>query len=133
MALHVIVGASGVATARLLADRGDQVKIVTRSGAGPEHPAVERVAADATDAGRLSAIAECAMTLYNCANPPYDQWLTDWPPLASALVTGSLGRHLAVERELVGARAELSVGNSGHADGGLDACGYHNREAPLVP
>ena len=88
MPLHVIVGASavGVATARMLADRGDQVKIVTRSGAGPEHPGVERIAADATDNKRLTAITEGATALYNCANPRYDRWLTDWPPLAAALL-----------------------------------------------
>ena len=91
MSLHVIVGASGVgvATARLLADRGDQVKIVTRSGAGPDHPAIERIGADATDAERLSVIAEGAVALYNCANPRYDRWLTDWPPLASALLAAA--------------------------------------------
>ncbi len=91
MSLHVIAGAGGVgaATARLLADRGDQVKIVTRSGAAPEHPGVERIAADATDHNRLTAIAERAAALDNCANPRYDRWLTDWPPLASALLTAA--------------------------------------------
>ncbi|MGC1212288.1 MAG: FAD-dependent monooxygenase, partial [Micromonospora sp.] len=54
MALHVIVGAGpvGTATARLLAERGERVRVVTRRGTGPEHPAVERVAADAADADR---------------------------------------------------------------------------------
>lgn len=91
MALHVIVGAGpvGTATATLLADRGEQVRIVTRSGGGPEHPAVERVAADATDAARLSALAEGAAALYNCANPQYHRWLTDWPPLATALLAAA--------------------------------------------
>ena len=51
--LHVIVGAGpvGTATARLLAERGERVRVVTRRGTGPEHPAIERVAADAADAG----------------------------------------------------------------------------------
>ena len=91
MTLHVIVGAGpvGSATARLLAERGDQVRVVTRSGSGPEHPNIERVAADATDADRLSKLAEGAVALYNCANPAYHQWLTDWPPLASALLTAA--------------------------------------------
>lgn len=31
-------------------------------------------------------IAGEAVALYNCANPPYDRWLTDWPPLASSLL-----------------------------------------------
>jgi nucleoside-diphosphate-sugar epimerase len=89
MSLHVIVGASasGVATANLLADRGEQVRIVTRRGAGPEHPAIEHIAADAADPERLTALTEGAAALYNTANPPYDRWLTDWPPLATSLLT----------------------------------------------
>ncbi|KAA2265759.1 NAD-dependent epimerase/dehydratase family protein [Solihabitans fulvus] len=88
MALHVIVGAGpvGSATARLLADRGDQVRVLTRSGTGPDHPAVERVTADATDADALTRHTEGADALYNCANPPYHRWPTDWPPLAAALL-----------------------------------------------
>jgi nucleoside-diphosphate-sugar epimerase len=88
MSLHVIVGAGpvGSATARLLVDRGDRVRIVSRRGSGPEHAAIERVAADATDPDRLAALATGAAALYNCANPLYHRWLTDWPPLASALL-----------------------------------------------
>ncbi|WP_446218350.1 NAD-dependent epimerase/dehydratase family protein [Micromonospora sp. IBHARD004] len=91
MALHVIVGAGpvGTATARLLAGRGDRVRVVTRRGTGPEHPAVERVAADAADADRLAALSDGADALYNCANPPYHRWPTDWPPLAAALLTAA--------------------------------------------
>lgn len=89
--LHVIVGAGpvGTATATLLADRGERVRVVTRSGGGLDHPSVERVAADATDAGRLSELAEGAAVLYNCASPLYHRWLTDWPPLASSLLTAA--------------------------------------------
>ena len=91
MAQHVIVGAGpvGTATAQILAERGDTVRLVTRRGTGPQHPAIERVAADATDADRLSALTEGAVALYNCANPQYHQWLTDWPPLASSLLTAA--------------------------------------------
>ncbi|NES26697.1 NAD-dependent epimerase/dehydratase family protein [Micromonospora terminaliae] len=89
MALHVIVGAGpvGTATARLLAERGDRVRVVTRRGTGPAHPAVERVAADAADADRLTALTEGAVAVYNCANPAYHRWPLDWPPLAAALLT----------------------------------------------
>ncbi|MDO3701186.1 NAD-dependent epimerase/dehydratase family protein [Micromonospora sp. C28SCA-DRY-2] len=91
MALHVIVGAGpvGSATARLLADRGERVRLVTRRGGGPEHPGVERVAADATDAERLAELTTGAVALYNCANPAYHRWTTDWPPLAGALLTAA--------------------------------------------
>jgi len=91
MSLHVIVGAGpvGTATARLLAERGELVRVVTRRGTGPEHAAIERITADATDAARLSALAAEAIALYNCANPLYHRWLTDWPPLASALLAAA--------------------------------------------
>ncbi|GAA1799398.1 NAD-dependent epimerase/dehydratase family protein [Luedemannella flava] len=91
MNLHVIVGAGAVGStaAQLLAERGDRVRMVTRSGSGPSHPAIELVAADATDADRLAALAEGAVALYNCANPLYHRWLTDWPPLASSLLAAA--------------------------------------------
>jgi nucleoside-diphosphate-sugar epimerase len=88
VALHVIVGAGavGVATARLLAARGDLVRLVSRRGTGPEHPSVELVAADATDSAALARLAHGAITLYNCAAPPYHRWPSEWPPLAAALL-----------------------------------------------
>jgi nucleoside-diphosphate-sugar epimerase len=91
MPTHVIVGAGpvGSETALSLADRGEQVRVITRSRGGPAHPSIERVAADATEADRLSALVEGAQALYNCANPQYHRWLTDWPPLASALLTAA--------------------------------------------
>ncbi|MEJ7628400.1 MAG: NAD-dependent epimerase/dehydratase family protein [Nocardioidaceae bacterium] len=91
MSLHVIVGAGAVgsATARLLAAQGHQVRIISRSGSGPGHPAIERVTADANDAERLTALADTAAALYNCVNPLYHQWLTDWPPIAAALRTAA--------------------------------------------
>ncbi|QLQ39291.1 NAD-dependent epimerase/dehydratase family protein [Micromonospora robiginosa] len=106
MALHVIVGAGpvGTATARLLVERGDRVRVVTRRGTGPDHPAVERIAADAGDADRLTALTEGAVALHNCANPPYHRWATDWPPLAAALLTaaGRSGAVLATVGNLYG-------------------------------
>ncbi|WP_155374348.1 NAD-dependent epimerase/dehydratase family protein [Catellatospora vulcania] len=86
--MHVIVGAGpvGSATALLLAERGEQVRIITRRGTGPQAPGIELVAADAADPARLAELAEGATALYNCANPAYHRWLTDWPPLAAALL-----------------------------------------------
>ena len=91
MSKHVIVGAGpvGTATARLLVDRGEEVVLVTRSGSGPEHAAVTRVAADASSSGRMSELAAGAVALYNCANPPYHRWPTDWPPIANSLLTAA--------------------------------------------
>jgi nucleoside-diphosphate-sugar epimerase len=91
MAEHVIVGAGAVgsAAAMLLAERGEHVRVVSRRGSGPDHPAIARVAADATDAERLTELCAGAAALYNCANPQYHQWFTDWPPLAAALLTAA--------------------------------------------
>src|SRR6266498_347213 len=71
--LVIGAGAIGTATAQLLADRGERVRLVTRSGGGPEHPAVERV-------------AEGAAVIYSCVGPAYPRWVTDWPPLTAALL-----------------------------------------------
>jgi nucleoside-diphosphate-sugar epimerase len=91
MSEHVIVGAGAVgsATALLLAERGEHVRVISRRGTGPEHPAIDRVAADATDAERLTAMTSGAAALYNCASPQYHEWFADWPPLASALLTAA--------------------------------------------
>jgi nucleoside-diphosphate-sugar epimerase len=104
--MHVIVGAGaiGSATASQLAAEGERVRIVTRSGGGPAHPLIERVAADASDAAALSRLAAGATALYNCANPPYHRWPTDWPPLAAALLAAaeSSGAPLVITGNLYG-------------------------------
>ncbi|GAB4589545.1 NAD-dependent epimerase/dehydratase family protein [Nocardia sp. IFM 10818] len=91
MSLHIVIGAGpvGTAAARLLADRGERVRLLTRRGAGPEHPAIELIAADATDAPTLIGHADGATALYQCAGMPYKNWATDFPPLAAACVTAA--------------------------------------------
>jgi len=86
MTLQVVVGGGpvGTAVARLLVERGDRVKLVSRRGGAPE--GVEGVAADATNGDELARIAEGAATIYSCAGPAYHQWATDWPPLGAGLV-----------------------------------------------
>ena len=84
--LVIGAGAIGSATAQLLADRGERVRLVTRSGGGPQHPAIERVAADASDPDALNRLAEGVAVIYSCAGPPYTRWVSDWPPLAAALL-----------------------------------------------
>ncbi|MFC7380759.1 NAD-dependent epimerase/dehydratase family protein [Sphaerisporangium rhizosphaerae] len=89
MGKHVIVGAGQVGgqLGEMLAGSGHEVVVVTRSGSGPSVPGLTRVAADASDADRLAAIAKGADALYNCANPRYHEWARDWPPMAAALLT----------------------------------------------
>jgi nucleoside-diphosphate-sugar epimerase len=88
MSRHVIVGggAIGTATANLLAEYGERVILITRSGTGPDIAGVERVQADAAEPSTLTALASGASVLYNCASPAYHRWGRDWPPLAAALL-----------------------------------------------
>ncbi|PBC66178.1 nucleoside-diphosphate-sugar epimerase [Streptomyces sp. TLI_235] len=107
MSKHLIVGAGpvGTAAARLLADRGEEVTVVTRSGRTAAPLAgVHHLRLDATDAEALAAAAAGTAVLYNCANPAYHRWATDWPPLAAALLRAaeSSGAVLATVSNLYG-------------------------------
>ena len=92
---HLVIGAGviGGRVAQLLAERGEQVSVVSRSGAGPAD--VTRVAADARDAETMTRLASGAAVIYNCVNPPYHRWPTDWPPIAAS-VLGAAERSGAV-------------------------------------
>ncbi|MGW0389952.1 NAD-dependent epimerase/dehydratase family protein [Streptomyces sp. NPDC003042] len=86
MNFHVVIGfgPAGAATARLLAEQGHSVRVVTTSGRSPE-PGIEHVAFDATDSKRLIEAARGAAAIYNCAAPPYHRWASQWPPLAASV------------------------------------------------
>jgi nucleoside-diphosphate-sugar epimerase len=88
---HLVLGAGviGAGVARRLADSGDQVRLVTRSGGGPERPGIERIAADAADGDQLAELADGAATIFNCANPPYNKWASEWPPLSDAVIASA--------------------------------------------
>lgn len=86
---HVIVGAGpvGRSLALHLAETGEAVRVVSRSGRAPDHPGIQAIAADASDAGGLTRIADGADVLYNCANPgTYADWEALWPALAGAIL-----------------------------------------------
>ena len=107
MARHVIVGRGpiGRTVAHQLVAEGHDVLVLSRSGAavptpapalvtgsGAERPAVGSLtwaAVDGTDAGALTRAARGADALYNCVNPAYHRWPTDWPPVAEALLAAA--------------------------------------------
>ncbi len=86
MSLHVVIGfgPAGAATARLLAQDGHTVRVVTRSGRAPE-PGIEHVALDAADPEALGKAVQGAVAIHGCAAPPYHRWAAELPPLASSL------------------------------------------------
>ncbi|MFE5341370.1 NAD-dependent epimerase/dehydratase family protein [Isoptericola sp. NPDC056578] len=89
---HLIVGAGPVGrhVAALLAERGSDVTVVTRSGRDTGIAGVGHAALDASDADALSRAADGADILYNCANPgDYTQWERAWPPLAAAFLAAA--------------------------------------------
>jgi nucleoside-diphosphate-sugar epimerase len=106
MATQLVVGAGpiGTAVATLLAESGDEVRLVSRSGSGPQHARIDRVSADASDSERLGALAAQAATVFNCVNPAYHRWPTDWPPIAAALLAAAerSGAVLATASNLYG-------------------------------
>jgi nucleoside-diphosphate-sugar epimerase len=88
--MHAIIGNGpvGAATARLLSSRGEPVTVITRTG-GESTDEVRHVAADATDVDSLTGACAGATVIYSCASPPYHRWDTDFPALASAILSAA--------------------------------------------
>lgn len=87
MSRFVVVGAGtiGSLVAEGLAAQGHRSVLVSRRGGGPRSPFIENVSADATDAAAMVELASGASAIFNCANPQYHRWITDWPPIAASL------------------------------------------------
>ncbi len=98
--LHVVFGAGqiGPRLAALLRDRGHAVRLVRRSGPGPE--GVETLHGDAGDPAFAAEAARGAAALYHCMNPAYSaaEWARELPRFAEALVaaTNRAGARLVV-------------------------------------
>jgi nucleoside-diphosphate-sugar epimerase len=89
---HLVVGAGPVGrhVAQLLAARGSEVVVGTRSATDTGIRGVTHVALDAGDPEALSAAADGASVIYNCVNPgDYTHWETVWPPVASSMLTAA--------------------------------------------
>jgi nucleoside-diphosphate-sugar epimerase len=88
---YLIVGAGTIGTvvAEDLAQQGHSVRLLSRRGAGPEHPLVERVAGDASNPETVARHASGTDAIFNCANPAYHRWPTDWPPIANAILAAA--------------------------------------------
>jgi nucleoside-diphosphate-sugar epimerase len=82
-------GAAGLPTARRFAESGERVRQISRSGAGADHPLVERIAADIYDPDRLTELTEGARVLVNCAMPALNRWAEDVPRMAESLLSAA--------------------------------------------
>lgn len=82
--LHVVTGAGPVGTtiAEQLAATGVTVRILTRSGSGPDHPLIERRPVDVNDRHQLAAAVDGATAIYHCIHASrYSArtWLAELP------------------------------------------------------
>ena len=143
---YVIVGAGPVGrhTAELLRDRGDHVRVVTRSGHGVVD-GVESVRADASDPDALSRIVDGATALFNCANPgDYTTWQQVWPPLAESLsqaaertgatlvVTSNLYPYGPTTAPMVEGQADAATDHKGRLRAGMWADAKARHEAGRI-
>ena len=93
--VHVVLG-NGIVGSRLasrLANLGNRVLLISRSGSGPVLPNVQRLKADASSAESLSSIAPEATFIYNCVNPPYNKWDKEWPSINKAVIEYAIRTH----------------------------------------
>lgn len=91
MAVRAVIGrgATASATARRLADDGDEVRLISRSGGGPEQPGIERIALDAHRTEDLAEAIQGAATVFNCAATPYHTWPEAMPVLFGSILTAT--------------------------------------------
>lgn len=91
--LNVIFGTGPLAqaTMRALLKRGQPVKMVNRSGKRPMGvPAeVEIVAGDANNPDFTRSVTKNATVVFQCAQPEYHKWVTEFPPLQAAILEGA--------------------------------------------
>jgi nucleoside-diphosphate-sugar epimerase len=98
--LHVVTGAGpvGWTVAEQLAAQGKHVRVLTRSGSGPEHPLVERVTADVQDPAAVEAALAGATAVFHCihgSSYTADAWRAELPR-AEQTVLAAAGKAGAV-------------------------------------
>jgi len=84
---QVVLGAGslGLAVARHLGNRGEQVRVVNRSGEVPLDD-VETSQADLAETAQARRACEGASAVYFCVQPPYTKWPALFPPLLESAI-----------------------------------------------
>src|SRR5687768_6721366 len=99
-AVHVVTGAGPVGStiALQLAEAGQQVRLLTRSGSGPDHPLIERRRVDVSRPDQLDAAFAGAGVVHHCIHgSAYDvrSWRAELPA-AEKIALEAAGRIGAV-------------------------------------
>lgn len=89
--VHVVTGAGpvGSTVALQLADAGQQVRLLTRSGSGPEHPSIERRRVDVSQSQALAGAFAGATAVHHCIHgSAYDArvWREELPRAEEAVL-----------------------------------------------
>jgi nucleoside-diphosphate-sugar epimerase len=89
--MHVVFGTGtiGRATIDSLVSRDAAVRAINRSGDADLADAVEVVRCDVSDENATLEAAAGATAIYNCLNPPYNEWAEKFPPLQNNLLTAA--------------------------------------------
>jgi uncharacterized protein YbjT (DUF2867 family) len=82
-------GAIGLATLDALRRRGEDVRMVNRSGTAPVPEDVEVLGGDASDPAFATAAANGAQVVYQTLNPPYPQWVELFPGLQASVLAAA--------------------------------------------
>ena len=90
---HVIFGSGplGQAVMRELVRQGKQVRLVNRSGKAPVngYAGIEVMAGDAYNLDFTRQACQGATVVYQCAQPPYHEWVEKFPPLQQSILEGA--------------------------------------------
>ena len=89
--LHLVLGAGqvGPLVAQRLLALGHRVRIARRTAAPSGIAGVETVSLDVSDASAVARAAKGASVVYNCVNPPYDEWAEKLLPMTRGIVDGA--------------------------------------------
>ncbi|WP_410765521.1 NAD-dependent epimerase/dehydratase family protein [Haloferax sp. DFSO60] len=90
MTTHLVVGAGpvGQAVVEHLHSRGDDTIVVTRHDDVSLPDGVEHRRANVSDPDAAAVAFDGADVVYQCAQPPYDQWPELFPPLTRGVIAG---------------------------------------------
>lgn len=90
--LQVIFGTGplGQSVMRALLSRENvQIRMINRSGKRGTIPdQVEVIASDAYDVDKVKAVTQGTSVVYQCAQPAYNKWVEEFPPLQTAILNG---------------------------------------------